>query len=268
MRLWRVLWGAVALALSAPALAVGALADVTIVDRDTGATLPVIYHHGEYWVAGTPSARYAIRIGNRSGGRLLAVTAVDGINVITGASAAFGQGGYVFEPGESYEISGWRKSDREVAAFTFTALADAYASRTGRPENVGVVGVALFRERAPAAVIAPGAEGFPRAPMAADAARESNAAMAGQGAERLAGAAAAVAPRLGTGHGTRESSYVTETLFERQQEHPSEVIRIRYDSLENLIALGVVHRPRPTPARPEAFPGSNAADRYVPDPPG
>ena len=37
-----------------PAQAVGRLADVTIVDRDTGAALPVHYARGEYWVAGRP----------------------------------------------------------------------------------------------------------------------------------------------------------------------------------------------------------------------
>ena len=44
------------------------------------------------------------------------------------------------------EIDGWRKSMDEVAAFYFTALPDSYAARTGRPDNVGVIGVALFRE--------------------------------------------------------------------------------------------------------------------------
>ena len=45
-----------------PAQAIGRLADVTIVDRDTGATLPVHYARGEYWVAGRPGARYAITV--------------------------------------------------------------------------------------------------------------------------------------------------------------------------------------------------------------
>ena len=34
----------------------------------------------------------------------------------------------------------------QTAAFYFTDLADSYAARTGRPDNVGVIGVALFRE--------------------------------------------------------------------------------------------------------------------------
>ena len=129
------------------ARAVGSLANVQILDRDSGTVLPTYRYHGEYWVAGRPGARYAILIQNHRGERLLAVTAVDGINVITGETGAWSQGGYVFDAGESYEIAGWRKSNAEIAAFNFTAAGQSYAERTGRPANIGVIGVALFLER-------------------------------------------------------------------------------------------------------------------------
>ena len=122
-----------------------------IVDRDSGAVLKPHFYRGEYWVAGTPGARYAIEIRNRLGERLLAVTSVDGVNVVSGATAAWDQAGYVFGPGERYQITGWRKSDARVAAFTFTDSSNSYAERTGRPANVGVIGVAIFRERPAAA---------------------------------------------------------------------------------------------------------------------
>ena len=83
---------AAALAASSSASALGGLADVAIVDRDSGATLSTYYYRGEYWVAGNPGGRYAIEIRNRSGGRLLAVTSVDGVNVLSGATAGFGPG--------------------------------------------------------------------------------------------------------------------------------------------------------------------------------
>src|ERR1700733_4783746 len=128
--------------------AAGGLADVQIIDRNTGSVLPMYRSRGEYWVAGRPGARYSIMIQNRRGERLLAVTAVDGINVISGETGAWGQSGYVLGAGEGYEITGWRKSDAEIAAFNFTSLGNSYAARTGRPANVGVIGVALFLERA------------------------------------------------------------------------------------------------------------------------
>ena len=266
------------LAASCDALASGNLASVAIVDRDSGAVLTTHYYRGEYWVAGTPGARYAIEIRNREGGRVLAVTSVDGVNVISGATAGWNQAGYVLEPGEAYEITGWRKSNAEVAAFTFTDSPNSYAERTGRPANVGVIGVALFRERAPAVavppMIRPGALGLPVSPPPTASARSSLSAghaEASAAAAPAAQAAASVAapnpePKLGTGHGEREASYVVDTDFRRMQSEPNEVIHIRYDSLDNLVAMGIVSRPGPGTA-PNPFPGSHE-QRFVPDPPG
>src|SRR5271155_1806557 len=138
-----------ALTLEAQAQPLGGLAQIVVIDRETGVALSPHYYRGEYWVAGRPGAKYSIEIHNRLGERLLAVTSVDGVNVLSGATAGWDQTGYVFSPGERYEITGWRKTDREVAAFTFTASPNSYAERTGRPANVGVIGVALFRERQP-----------------------------------------------------------------------------------------------------------------------
>lgn len=270
-----------ALAMSCDALAVGSIANVAIIDRDSGVTLDAHYFHGEYWVAGTPGGRYAIEIRNCIGGRLLAVTSVDGVNVLSGATAGWNQSGYVFNPGERYQVTGWRKSDAEVAAFTFTDSPNSYAERTGRPANVGVIGVAVFRERPPQALYSP--------PRNAESAREPPASVAGglkggmanQSTPMAGRAASADAPatasgvspahapatKLGTGHGERESSYVEYTEFRRLQPEPDEVIRIRYDSLDNLVAMGIVGRPRPTPTAPNPFPGSQQR-HYVPDPPG
>src|ERR1700727_655315 len=142
-----VLIGLGVLGVRTDAHAAGGLADVQIIDRDTGSVLPMYRSRGEYWVAGRPGARYSIMIQNHRGERLLAVTAVDGINVISGETGAWSQSGSVFSPGERHEIAGWRKSNAEIAAFNFTAADNSYAQRTGRPANVGVIGVALFLER-------------------------------------------------------------------------------------------------------------------------
>lgn len=77
----------------------------------------------------------------------MVVLSVDGVNVISGETAASQQSGYVLGPWEQTEISGWRKSQQEVAQFYFTALPDSYAARTERPDNVGVIGAAVFREK-------------------------------------------------------------------------------------------------------------------------
>lgn len=287
----------ISIALSCSALqahAIGSLADVTIADRESGATLPVHYYRGEYWVAGRPGARYSISIRNKGGERILAVPAVDGVNVLNGQTAGWDQTGYVFSPYRQYDITGWRKSNSEVAAFEFSASANSYAERTGRPANVGVIGVALFREKSPEPVVqapeyrrdressqAASPSGAPSMPAPAPAvagrltesstgdassapAQESRAAAS---KDSLAKASPSPAPKLGTAHGGRETSVVSNTRFERQQSQPNEVIRIRYDSRENLVALGVIREPLARAPVPNAFPQSPSRTSYVPDPP-
>lgn len=277
-----------------PAQAIGRLADVTIVDRDTGATLPVHYARGEYWVAGRPGARYAISVRNRLGERVLAVPSVDGVNVLSGETAAWDQRGYVFSPQERYQITGWRKSDSQVAAFEFSHIANSYAARTGRPAHVGVIGVALFREQPPVPLPAPAITPEPNsqrrdnglglgrlreepaspaspaaaAPAAPAPSAESESTARSQSADSVAKAAPMPSAKLGTAHGQRETSVVSHTTFTRLQEQPNEIISIRYDSRENLIAAGVIREPvaRPyVPQAPRAFPQSDNLS-YVPDP--
>jgi hypothetical protein len=273
---WAIL---VMVGFTVDAKALGSLADVEILDRETGALLPTYRHHGEYWVAGRPGARFSIVIHNRGSERLLAVTAVDGINVISGETGAWLQTGYVFDASQGYEIPGWRKSNSEVADFNFTTAADSYASRTDRPANVGVIGVALFREQnsKPPAIsryereqdASATRQSAPSTPVPG-ATRPAELA-AGHAAQAARSAAeqsfASAAPKLGTGHGAREVSYVRDVEFKRSSSTPNEIIRIRYDSLDNLVAMGVVSpRTAPWPV-PKPFPDS-PDHRYVPDPPG
>ena len=272
-----VLTAAIAL-LSFDALAVGRVADVTVIDRDSGRTLPTYYHRGEYWVAGTPGARYGIEVRNRTTERLLAVMAVDGVNVVSGETAGWDQTGYVFAPYQSYDVTGWRKTNAEVAAFQFAAAPDSYAARTGRAANIGVIGIAIFRERLETPPLVLDSPHHYRSEAAA-AAEDSNSALGGVAqsapADKAARAAqgaevtrpTAAAPSLGTAHGQREGSYVEHTDFARRQSSPDEIIRIRYDSQENLVAQGVIRRPAHPLVGPNPFPQSGG-EGYVPDPPG
>ena len=263
---------------------IGSLMQVAIVDRTTGAELPIYRHRGEYWVAGRPGARYAIRARNAMGERIMAVMSVDGVNVVTGETAGIGQTGYVFGARENSDITGWRKSDSQIAAFEFASAGNSYASRTGRPDDVGVIGVALFRENVPVPPpppIAPYPSRDEYSPRDRELRSESSsmgdarakpAPAESASAEAPAGNMArrqAPAPSLGTAHGRRETSHVVHTAFERAQSTPDEVVRIRYDSRENLVAAGVIPvqpAPRwPRPAGPSPFPGSEMG--YVPDPP-
>jgi hypothetical protein len=240
-----------------PAAAVGSIADVEVVDRTTGQTLPLYRHQGRWWVAGTPGNRYAIALANRSGARVLAVIAVDGVNAVSGETAGWDQTGYVLERGQRAQIAGWRKSLSKVAAFEFVAKPASYAARTGRPEQVGVIGVAIFRETPKPLLLAPPARSNESAADAAPAAPAARGESASDEARVLA-----KDERRGTGHGRSEASHVTYTHFERARPTPDEVVTIHYDSHANLVATGVIPSPRP---QPNPFPGSPPG--FVPDPP-
>ncbi len=186
------------------------LARVDVYDRSAGEALPVYRHHGRRYVVGEPGNEYAIRIRNCSGRRLLAVVSVDGVNAVTGESASPDQSGYVLEPGGYVNIQGWRKDLSRTAAFYFSDPGDSYASRTGRPDDLGVIGVALFRERPveqPAWLSQDRQSAAPasRERTEADAAGEAKASRA---AGATASAPAMQQPSLGTGHGRGEYSPV------------------------------------------------------------
>ncbi|HSA90871.1 MAG TPA: hypothetical protein VLF42_13345 [Burkholderiales bacterium] len=220
-----------------PALAHGRLADISVYDRSEGRWLQVYRHEGRAYVVGKPGHEYQVRVSNRLREDLLAVVSVDGVNVITGQTAHPSQSGYVLSPRGSLEIRGWRKSLAETAAFYFTALPDSYAARTGRPDDVGVIGVALFRRKQQPLPFAPGI---------------SEPAPAARAAEQDS--------RLGTGHGRREHSPAVHVTFERATSAPAEVVTLYYDSHANLVARGVIREPVHVAPTPRPFPG------FVPDP--
>ncbi|MGM9479892.1 hypothetical protein ACS5PN_01720 [Roseateles sp. NT4] len=245
------------------------LLDMQLVDRDSGATLTQYPGRGRRYSPGTPGSRYAIRLSNRSGERVLVVLSVDGVNAITGDTAAFNQSGYVLSPGESYDITGWRKSDQQIAAFEFTSLGDSYAARTGRPANVGVIGAAVFREvYVPPPVVDEAPPVSSAAPMAPSPMARLNGAAADAAAPARESAGRAEAERsarakLGTGHGAAEWSPIAHTGFQRRTPQPDQLLEIHYDSQANLMAAGIM--PRPMAQLPRSFPNSSGG--YVPDPP-
>ena len=257
------------------------LAVLEVVDRDSGLVLPRYPHGGRHYIAGHPGARYALRVRNQSSGRLLVVLSVDGVNVVSGETADWNQTGYVLEPGRSYDITGWRKSGTQIAAFEFAPLQESYAALTGRPGHVGVIGMAVFRERVPLPpppVAAPpvsrqgalrdearAAAGAAAPASPRDPAQESARDAAESRSQRLDESASAGA-KLGTGHGQREWSVSRRTRFERATTAPEQLSELAYDSRERLVAAGVIPAPDAITAwRPRPFPSN--APGYVPDPP-
>jgi hypothetical protein len=283
-------WGAAAAALLAMATGACAahepmhwpqpvhdrLVQLEVYDRADRTTLPVYAKDGRRYIVGTPGHEYAVRMRNRTAARVLVVTSVDGVNVITGETASPAQSGYVLDPWGSVEIIGWRKNLDRTAAFFFTEHRNSYAARTGRPHDVGVIGVAVFREKVQPIArdhhfrrgqvasepAAPGEAGRAEAPAPSAGIRGMEDELAGRDSRESVRQPQA---KLGTGHGRQETSHVRVVNFERASATPAETIAIQYDRRENLAAIGVLPSPIPlVRGEPQPFPGSI---RFAPDPP-
>jgi hypothetical protein len=252
------------------------LVDVQVQDQDSGTTLPRLPYAGRDYIEGQPGHRFAVTLQNLTGERVLAVVSVDGVNAISGQTAGTSQSGYVLDPWQRIEVRGWRKSYSDVAEFYFTDLPDSYAARTGRPMNVGVIGVAAFRERRyepvpyePMPQI--GRSDYPSGSGSAQA--ERAAAPAAKSADSVAGASTRAyedqrrdnglaRQELGTGHGQRRYDPATRTVFERASSRPNQVVSLFYDSYDALVAKGVLPT-RGYRTDPEPFPVGFAPDpRY------
>lgn len=243
---------------------VGNLVSMEIYDRTSNKTLPIYRKNGKYYIAGDANHEYQINLVNRSpdvsynnpASRKLAILSVDGVNVISGDTAGYQQSGYVLTPGQLGQIKGWRKNMNEIAKFYFTYPENSYASRTGRPQNTGVIGLAVFNEKyVPPPMPEPETSNF----SSADRSHPSRAREAVAGA---APSAPMAKSELGTGHGSRETSRTSKTEFERASTSPNETIVVYYDTREHLIELGII--PTRSEPKPNPFPQGNM--RFAPDP--
>jgi hypothetical protein len=228
-----------------------------------GASAPRFLHHGDSYVMGQIGRRYTLRVWNRSGRRVEAVISVDGRDVIDGKPGDFRhKRGYLVPAWGFVDVDGWRLSDHQAAAFRFTSVADSYAARMGSARNVGVIGVAVFPERAVRAHIAPrpahpyrssaeesggsGRDDSDRTESAAEPAAPAPSDVGGLAeaeAEEPRSKTASGArrrPGLGTEFGEAVSSSVREVHFVRASASaPALVLGLRYNDRRGLLALGI-----------------------------
>jgi hypothetical protein len=266
------------------------------VEDESGRELPTFHHGGQTFVLGHYGERYDVRVENRTGGRIEAVVTVDGRDVISGTVGDYVNArGYLINAYDDVRIEGFRQSWSEVAAFRFTSPRNSYSSRMGTPQNVGVIGVAIFPERERPAVVQRMPEPAP-VPYAADErardyaapsasapahgeaessgigtgyGREARKSKSSDGALARPSAPAARRDNLGTEYGESVSSSVQQVDFERaDRTHPTELIAMRYDDREGLIARGIAvdpprYRPHPV-CGPQPFPQNGG---FAPPPP-
>lgn len=217
--------------------------ELELVDEG-GVGLPTFEHRRRAYVLGQLGQRYLVRVRNGSWRRIEVVVSVDGRDVVDGRPAAWQKRGYLVEPYGEVRIDGFRLSGEAVAAFRFSSVPRSYAARMGDARDVGVIGVAVFPERAPRPPAPlrplerePASDAASRAGAKASEAAPSANAPSGptarserQGAER---------PGLGTEFAEEHASYAQQVPFERERARPDAVLTLRYDDRQGLLALGV-----------------------------
>lgn len=218
-----------------------------------GRRLPTFSQRGQTFVLGQEGDRYSVVVNNPTSRRVEAVVTVDGRDVLSGQRGSFAQRGYIVPAFGSVRIEGFRQSLDHVAAFRFTSPGQSYSAQLGTPENVGVIGVAIFDERNEPAIAREHRRSVPRA----------SAAPPGRAKPAPPRPSAGRAdPGIGTGWGEDRVSRVTQVRFERARSTPSRVLTVRYDDAAGLQARGIDlggHLARPVRPQPDAFPDARFA---------
>lgn len=101
------------------------------------------------YVEAVKGEQYGIRIRNNTGQRIGVVVAVDGRNIISGGKSYLKhrERMYILGPYETATYDGWRTARDTVNRFYFTEPGDSYAGAFGDHSAMGVVAVAVYREK-------------------------------------------------------------------------------------------------------------------------
>ena len=226
------------------------------------------YKDGKTYVEARGGARFTIKVKNNGYRRILAVPSVDGLSVMNGKEASLHSGGYIVSAYNTITIDGWRTSDSDVAEFFFTNPEGSYAVKSDKPGNLGVIGVAIFREKEvlasfqwrtiEAAPVYPGwwpNQNIPTYLCAGTSAMYNAVNTSGGAALSPSGAVtrSMSSQELGTGFGASKQSEVTTVRFE-EESSPDSVFEIFYNSHKQLELLGIEFREK-VYVSPQAFPG-------------
>jgi hypothetical protein len=105
-------------------------------------------HQGKTYVESKEGSNYTLEVKNNTPNRILVVSSVDGLSVLSGQPASDSDTGYVVDAYSKMEIKGFRYSDDAVGSFVFTSKRknDSYAATKGNQQNCGIIGVRVFNE--------------------------------------------------------------------------------------------------------------------------
>lgn len=240
---------------------------------------------GEVYIEGRKGVEFSLKIKNNGYKRILAVPTIDGLSVLNGKEAGYDSPGYIIDGYDSLVIDGWRTSNREIARFYFTNPEDSYSKRTDKKDNLGIIGVAVFKEKDR---ISNFTDSFPDRPKirgpwgwrppdgwwdlkdwwkadmkdsadSGDYRLSADNTCLNKASGKIEGNSAKcflnrkVSQDLGTGFGGYKESHCSTVEFDRE-DNPDAVFTIFYNIREQLKKIGVDFNERPKYAAPQAFP--------------
>ena len=211
-----------------------------------GKPVTVYPHEDTSFIWGETGTEFALKVWNNTGRRVEAVITVDGLSVMNGKLGSYDVGGYVVPPHSAVEIPGWRLDQRKVAQFFFAQFEKSYAALMDMPQNVGVIGCAIFNEAPRVSVLHPTTDLFRyRAPPALHSYGDS-----GLGLTRGGGSG------IGTGFGQERGHAVTTVKFIRADvAKPAVILAIHYGTKAQLALWGVPMKQPLQVAAANPFPG-------------
>jgi hypothetical protein len=215
---------------------------------------------GRPFVAGEPGQQVAIRVVNLTTGRLEVLLSLDGRSVLEDKPAVLPSShGLVLTAGATYTFKVWRLTDEAGLKIVLGSVEDSIAAQaTGSTANVGVIGIAAWRERSnPHYSYRPaGPGGQSISPISPKRSRTSGWQQVG-GASAAGGATMNVTEsassilrnrqqQVGMGTGEEVADRVGRTNFTRADGSP-DVLAIGYDTAAALDECGIVlyHDPEP-----------------------
>jgi hypothetical protein len=218
-----------------------------------GKPLPEYHARDTTYIEALEGREYTVRLRNRTGERVAIALSVDGLNSIDAKTTTAREASkWILGPWETITVGGWQTSSSSARKFFFTTEQRSYGEWLGKTKNLGVVTVAVFREKYRRPIATPrhdspgtgrlesgerGAAKERMSPAPGDRSRDADSKKSESLRENETSDELAA-----TGIGREYGHSVRRVRFDAESS-PATVLELRYEYRDALVRLGVLPRP-------------------------